>query len=161
MSAVDLSSLLLIAAGALEQRVLDRLEEAGHPSVRSSHGFVFQVLLRSEPTVTELARELGITQQGASKAVAELERLGYVERRRDAGDARVRRLALTERAHDVIEVARRTRQEFERELEGEVGADALGAARGVLTVATRVLDVAEPIDRHAVPMPASANLDGR
>ena len=66
----------------------------------------------------------------------------------------------TERAHDVIEVSRRTRREFERELEGEVGADALGAARGVLTIATRVLDVAEPIDRHAVPMPASASLDG-
>ena len=44
-----------------------------------------------------LAERLGVTQQAASKAVADLERRGYVERASGAADGRVRHVSLTER----------------------------------------------------------------
>jgi len=56
---------------------------------------VFQHLVPGALPVGELARRMAVSQQAASKAAAELERFGYLERTPDPGDARVRRLALS------------------------------------------------------------------
>ena len=82
---------------------------AGFEDVRFSHGFVFQHLLREPMTVGALARAMGVTQQRASKAAAELEELGYVRREVDPADARVRRLVLTARGHGAVAAARLAR----------------------------------------------------
>ncbi|MBM7506168.1 MarR family winged helix-turn-helix transcriptional regulator [Agromyces aurantiacus] len=151
---VDLPSLISLAAGALEQRVLDRLAAAGHPALRVAHGYVFQVLLVGETSVTELGRRLGITQQGASKTVSELERLGYVARRPDPSDARARRLALTDRARDAIAVARDARAEFVSALEARIGADRVQEAALALEAATELLGIDHDIRLRSVRMPA-------
>lgn len=48
-----------------------------------------------------------MTQQAASKSVAELETLGYVERSTDEADARIRRVRLSERGREVVAFTRR------------------------------------------------------
>ena len=50
---------------------------------------------------------MGVTQQAASKAVADLERRGYVERASSREDARVRSVSLTDRGRAAIEAGRR------------------------------------------------------
>src|SRR5690242_9176420 len=86
----------------LNNEVLERLR-AEHPEVRYAHGFLIQQLVDGPRPVGEIAANLGVTSQAVSKTVRELEALGYVARAADAADARVRRVALTERGHAVLE----------------------------------------------------------
>ncbi|MER8220741.1 MarR family transcriptional regulator [Streptomyces sp. NPDC094143] len=70
---------------------------------------MFQHLIDAQPTVSDLAAKLDMTQQGASKVVAELERLGYVERLPSPRDARIRHVGLTARGRETVTAARRAR----------------------------------------------------
>lgn len=106
-------------------------------NVTRAHGFIFQRLLVGDQTVTALAADLRITQQGASKHVAELERLGLVTRQVAPDDRRARTVALTERGREVIRLARGARLQFEEHLQSLVGAEMLANTRRVLA---RLLD---------------------
>lgn len=64
--------------------------------------------------------------------MAELEALGYAERRAQAGDSRVRRVVLTPAGRQVVDLGRSARARLERELQTRVGARALRTARRVL-----------------------------
>src|ERR1700760_70686 len=134
MELVDLTLATLASlAGTEADRVqLDRVTRAGFPGIRRSHGYVFQHLIDGEPTITALAGALGITQQGASKQVRELEELGLVERREVPGDLRARTVALTAAGRTAIDVGRRTQAELEDELVAKVGAEKVAAAKEVL-----------------------------
>jgi DNA-binding MarR family transcriptional regulator len=121
---LDVVLAALFAGLALNEQVAARLHAAGFDDVRFSHGFVFQHLVPGPLAVGELARRMGVSQQAASKAAAELEQLGYVERVRDPADARVRRLALSARGRAAVEAGRGARAAVAGEL-----ADALGPRR--------------------------------
>ena len=121
---LDVVLAALFAGLALNERVTERLHGAGFADVRFSHGFVFQHLVPGPLPVGALARRMGVSQQAASKAAAELERLGYVERVVDADDARVRRLALSERGRAAVAAGRAARAAVADEL-----AEALGPRR--------------------------------
>ena len=80
---LDVVLAALFAGLALNERVTEQLHAAGFDDVRFSHGFVFQHLVPGPLAVGELARRMDVSQQAASKAAAELERLGYLERAPD------------------------------------------------------------------------------
>lgn len=116
---------LVVAAlhAACTATVTRRMAEAGFGDVRPSHGYVFQHLLVRPMRISELAQRLGMTPQGASKMVIELESLGYVHRQQDATDQRSRYVALTERGLAAIEAGRRARAALTAELRAELGAE--------------------------------------
>jgi DNA-binding MarR family transcriptional regulator len=128
---------ILLAAEILGAEVLERIRAAGHPDVRTSHGFVFQVLVPGPASIGELAAALGVTSQAVSQYVAELERLGYVERRRSDSDGRRRLVALTPDGRNAIEAGRRARVGLSREM-----AQAIGPER-TRELAASVADVLE------------------
>ncbi len=99
---LDVVLAALFAGLALNEQVTARLHAAGFDDVRFSHGFVFQHLVPGPLPVGELARRMEVSQQAASKAAAELERLGYLERTPDPADARVRRLGLSARGRAAV-----------------------------------------------------------
>lgn len=129
---LDVAVLVALAGDASTRLVLAELERHGHAGTRTRHGYVFQRLLVSEPTIGELAVDLGVSQQAASQIVAELEAAGRVERIGDPADRRVRRIRLSARGREVIDAARRIRRELERRLEDAVGPDDLAAAKRTL-----------------------------
>jgi DNA-binding MarR family transcriptional regulator len=131
---LDTGTLALFVGFAAADDVQNRLAAEGFGDLRFSHGYVFQHLVEAEPTVGELAERLGMTQQGASKAVAELERLGYTERVPAPGDARVRLVRLTARGREAVAAARRARAALEERLRERCGADRLAEGRGLLAV---------------------------
>src|SRR3712207_6233710 len=112
----DLSLLFAALNSATNAEVVRRIAAAGHPDLRPAHGYVFQHLIAGPARITELAGKLGMTVQGASKLVAELEQLGYVERRVDPGDRRNRIVALTARGWAGIEAGRAARAAVTTEL---------------------------------------------
>jgi DNA-binding MarR family transcriptional regulator len=151
---LDVAILSSLVGTALDARTLDALRVAGHPHLRRVHGFVFQHLIEKQPTVSQLASALGVTQQAASKSVAELETLGYLRRETDARDSRVRRIALTERGREAIAVSRQVRVDLSRALLDDVGRDALDTTRQVLVALLDKLDATAAISTRSVPLPA-------
>jgi DNA-binding MarR family transcriptional regulator len=135
---LDLPQLALFVGMAANDRVLARMTERGFVGLRTSHGFVVQHLLRAPQTVGRLAALLGVTQQAASKSVAELARLGYVEDI-PSEDARVRTLRLSARGRAAVRAARACRRETETELAAAVGAAELELTRRVLLQALEQL----------------------
>ncbi|GAB2485626.1 MarR family winged helix-turn-helix transcriptional regulator [Nocardiopsis aegyptia] len=129
---LDTGTLALFVGSAAASAVQDHLTACGFDGLRMSHGYLFQHLIDGSPTIRDLAAALDMTQQGASKAVAELERLGYAERRPDPQDARIRRVALTPRGHEAVDAARRARAEMEERLRERLGAHGLDTARSLL-----------------------------
>ena len=128
----DLPLAALFAGWAMADEVQRRIAADGLGDLRFADGVVFQHLVGGPIGVGALAERLGVTQQAASKAVADLERRGYVARRRDPADARARLVELTARGEAAIEAGRRHRAALESELASQLGPRRVEAARRVL-----------------------------
>jgi DNA-binding MarR family transcriptional regulator len=151
---LDLSLAALLAGLAMAEEVERRIARAGFDDARLSHGFVFQHLLREPLTVGALAHAMGVSQQRASKAASELEGLGYVRREVDAGDARVRRLVLTERGHGVVAEAREARSALVAELRERLGARRVSAAERLLRDVLAELGAQDTVRTRRVRLPS-------
>lgn len=150
---LDLATLASLTGAGATRLLLDRLAEAGHPGVRVSHGYVFQRLIDGEPTIGALAASLGITQQGASKQVGELEQLGYVERVAADGDQRARRVRLTAAGRAVVEAGRADRARLEAEVVARVGAGPVRAAKEALAALLDLAGLDDRVRTRSVPLP--------
>src|SRR4051794_10234323 len=73
---LDLSSALTLLGDRVSGAVLEALHGTG---LRHGHGYLVQRLLVAPATATELAADLGISQQAVSKTLKELLALGIVE----------------------------------------------------------------------------------
>jgi DNA-binding MarR family transcriptional regulator len=133
----DLVLWVQLAAELLGAEVLARTRAAGHPEARVSHGFLVQQLVDGPRAVGDVAAALGVTPQAVSKLAGEMERLGYVRRAPDPGDARVRRLELTDRGRALREAARSARANIGGELRAALGAERVDAAAATLMDAVR------------------------
>jgi DNA-binding MarR family transcriptional regulator len=98
----DLALLLLGGFQAMADEVHGELANRGHEGVRASHEFALRAIDGGADTATELGRSLSVSKQAAAKVVVALERLGYVEREGDPNDARLKRLRVTARGHDMM-----------------------------------------------------------
>jgi DNA-binding MarR family transcriptional regulator len=129
---LDLSLAALFAGWALNDAVTRRLTARGFSGLRFSHGFLVQRLIAAEQPIAAIAQALDVTQQAVSKTVAELEGLGYVRRRPDPRDARVRLVALTDRGRAAVHAAREERAAVVDELRDRLGPRRVDAAAEVL-----------------------------
>jgi DNA-binding MarR family transcriptional regulator len=132
LAGADLPLASLFAGWAMADEVQRRIAADGMADLRFADGFVFQHLVPGPLAIGALGERMGVTQQAASKAVADLERRGYVERVPGADDARVRHVSLTGRGRAAIEAGRRHRAALEAELAGSLGPRRVEAARRLL-----------------------------
>ena len=154
-SDLDLPTLAGLAGGGVVRVILERIEAAGFVGVKPSHGYVIQRLVEGEePTISALARSLGMTQQGASKQVRDLEILGYVERLVGPGDQRARRVRLTPLGRRMLETARMVRAGIEAEVLDQVGAGNVKAAKRALVALLNISGLDEHIGSRTVPAPS-------
>lgn len=128
----DFGILLNLAFGAFKDQLHRHLARAGFDDVGPSFGYVFRLLAESPLSLREVADRLEITPQGALKVVNEMVAKGYVERRDDAADGRVKRLSLTPRAARALGEARRFHRQFERDLAARIGVSQARATRAAL-----------------------------
>jgi DNA-binding MarR family transcriptional regulator len=129
---LDLSLASLFTGWAMADEIQRRLAADGFADVRFHDGVVFQHLVGGPVTIGALAERLDVTQQATSKAVADLEQRGYVERAADPDDARARLVALTARGRAVVAAAREHRAALADELAGRHGARRVESARRLL-----------------------------
>ncbi|GAA1282976.1 MarR family winged helix-turn-helix transcriptional regulator [Saccharothrix xinjiangensis] len=150
-SSPDLTLLFTALAASCDAAVRARMTDAGHDEVRTVHGYVFQHLLVGPVRVTDLADLLGMTAQGASKVVAEMERVGYAVRRPDPHDSRVRLVEMTPRGHEAVEAGRSARAAVTAELLADLGDDAAPVVRALHEMAERTGALRDLMSRKLRP----------
>ncbi len=102
----NLAILLREPFRAMDEELLARLAERGHPEVRSAHGNVFQYLDDDGTRVGVLAERARVSKQAMAQLVAHLEAHGYLERVPDPADGRAKLVRSTARGREVFAIAR-------------------------------------------------------
>jgi DNA-binding MarR family transcriptional regulator len=100
-----------------------RLRELGFAEIRPAHGCVFGNIQPDGSRLTELADRSGITKQSVGEAVADLERLGFVERVPDPDDGRAKIIRLTPHGAEAMAAAQEIFDDIEGRLAEELGHD--------------------------------------
>jgi DNA-binding MarR family transcriptional regulator len=152
---LDLVVLTQLAGHALAQATQERLAATGHDALRARYGFVFQHLVAGPATIGDLAARLGVTQQAASKTVAEMVDAGYLTREPDPADARVRRVALSARGRRAVADARAARAALERTIARRLGPRSTATLRRALLEVLEVAGGTEAVAaRRVLPLDA-------
>ena len=138
-AALDLPLAALLAGWAMADEVQRRVAGDGMGDLRFADGVVFEHLVPGPLPIGTLGERMGVTQQAASKAVADLERRGYVERVAGEADGRVRQVSMTARGRAAIESGRRHRAALEAELAERLGPRRVESARRLLADAGTAL----------------------
>ena len=150
---LDLGYVALFLALRVNELVTSHMVKEGFGDVRESHGYLIQHLIEQERSITELARRMGVTQQAASKAVAELLRLGAIEAI-GGTDRRSKRIRLSSEGWRCVELARKVRRQIERRLGKTVGSRKYGEAKGILLECLGELGGLERIRSRRIRPPA-------
>ena len=123
-------ALLTQVKNAALQKLFVRMAEEGYGEVREGHGCVFGFIdMENGSRVTDLAEAAGLTKQAVGEAVAELERLGYLERAACPDDGRAKIIKLTERGRDAALAGRRMFAQIEQEWADELGEELVKSLR--------------------------------
>jgi DNA-binding MarR family transcriptional regulator len=110
----------------------ERLSQAGLANIRDAHGCVFGNIQPEGSRLTELAERAGITKQAVGEAVADLERLGYVDRVPDPADGRAKIIRLTEAGREAQSFGFDVMQGIERRWAEQHGEERMTGMRDLL-----------------------------
>jgi DNA-binding MarR family transcriptional regulator len=152
LSQLDLPYLAFFVGLRVNELVLKRTAAEGFAGLRESHGYLIQHLIESERTITELARRMQVTQQAASKAVAELLALKILEVA-PAQDLRAKRVRLSQRGWKCVRLARQVRFSLANRLIKVTGGKNYQAARLTLLTCLQALGGIERIRTRRVHAP--------
>lgn len=135
-SQLDLPYLGTFLGLRVNEIVRARGASRGFRGLRDSHGYVVQHLIDAERTITELAERMEVSQQAASKSVAELVKHGILESR-PHDDGRARTIRLSNRGWEAVRFARRTRKSVDARFQRLVGRKRYDDAKAVLVECLR------------------------
>jgi DNA-binding MarR family transcriptional regulator len=116
-----IGALLRVPWEAVRERMLAGLHERGHDDLVAAH---LNVLLYPGPenmSPSELAAQMGVTKQALNYLLGQLETLGYLTRRPDGADQRLKRVHLTPRGRAVGAAMREIVMEIEAEWTEQLG----------------------------------------
>jgi DNA-binding MarR family transcriptional regulator len=142
-SDLPLIGLLAELKGAISDELWGRLGERGYGELRPAHGCVFGYLGGEGDRLTALAERSGLTKQAVGEAVADLERLGYVERVPDPADGRAKIIRLSERGREARDEAAEIFADIEGRFAAEVGDERFDEFRATLLDLWRLIRASE------------------
>jgi DNA-binding MarR family transcriptional regulator len=119
--------LVLRAAAQVADGIQHGLAERGFADVRPAHGFAFVRISAGGASMTDIAAYLGVTKQAASQLVEQLVQRGYVTRETDPGDARSRKLRLTDHGRACTRAAEQAAADTTEAWRRQLGTTALEA----------------------------------
>ncbi|MEL6983314.1 MAG: MarR family transcriptional regulator [Actinomycetota bacterium] len=148
----DLVLLLEACAARLGDEVLARVRSELGADIRYRDGYVFQHLIQRPRSVSDLARRLGVTQQAASKQVADLADRGLVSRHRDPDDGRSWLISLSPRGQRAVQAGREARTDLADELLTDLGGTTYHAlVEHLASLSTNTGALAHLLDRRLRP----------
>ena len=150
LSPLDFTSAVTLLGDAMSRVVLQALEGTG---LRHAHGYLIQRLLVAPATATEIAADLGITQQAVSKSVKELVTLGLVEFVQDTKDNRRRPVQLTKQGRQAVDISRQTRRAIDQRIRHALGDQDFDHTFQALAAVIDTFGLATAVQRRTVPPP--------
>ena len=123
----------------MRDRIQDVIKCEGFTDLQDAHLAIFSYPLPDAVRPSELARRIGMSRQAANHLIKQMEALGYLERRGDAGGER-RLVYLTDRGWKVGEAIFACLQDLEAEWAEEIGHERFADFMAVL----RTLALAKP-----------------
>ena len=140
----------------VNELILASGKRKGFSEMRVSHGFVVQHLVAADRPVSrtgsDLARRMGVSQQAASKTIAELVRLGVVNVA-PSKDRRAKQVSLSARGWEAVQLARRYRTRLEQRLLRHVGRRRYSEARRTLRDCLTLLGGVDRIRTRRIRQP--------
>lgn len=124
--------LLTRTARAQTNQILAAIRARGHNDLQASHVGVLINVDTEGTRITDLAAKTGITRQAVSQVVAQLEQLGYVDRRADGTDGRAVVVHFTDKGWVLLHDAREIAETLEADYAAAVGTDDLEALKTTL-----------------------------
>lgn len=132
MTNPSLPRLLFNAFRWFDDALRQSLAARNLPSLTYSQSLVMSSLTTKGVRISEIARRLDMTRQGAQKTVAGLETAGLVYTETDPSNSSAKIVRLTKLGFNTIEVAQDIFEQLERELARRVGGPNVTAMRGTL-----------------------------
>jgi DNA-binding MarR family transcriptional regulator len=119
-SGADLALLLLGGFRLMVDAATTELASRGYPDFKPAHEFALRAIVAGADSASDLGRRTAVTKQAAAKTIAVLTERGYVVSEPDPGDARRKRLRVTERGFDAMAqgeaILDRVRAEWEKKI---------------------------------------------
>ncbi|GAA1635220.1 MarR family winged helix-turn-helix transcriptional regulator [Actinoplanes couchii] len=129
----DLALLLLGGFRTLVDDAVDELARRGHHDVRPVHDFAMRAIAAGADNASALGRHLSVTKQSAAKTIGVLQERGYVAVEPDPGDARRKRLIVTELGFEVMRQGEAIFEELRAGWAARIGAEELATLERHLT----------------------------
>jgi DNA-binding MarR family transcriptional regulator len=114
-------ALLRMCVKRIRTRIDAAIRQAGFDDLQETHLRVFSYPLPDGVRPSELARHLGMSRQATNHVIAQMEALGYLERR--AADGERRLVHFTPRAWGAVEVIYAESRKVQAEWAEEIGPD--------------------------------------
>lgn len=130
----SLGAALRRAAAGYRRQVDDELIGLGFPARRPSEGRVLLMCTVPGQTISDVARRLRITRQGAGKIVAELRERGYLDVLPSSVDGREKILTPTARGNAYLNAYLQVDRAIQERLRATFGDDLMRDLRRVLEV---------------------------
>jgi len=159
LATLGIGYLGLFLGQRMNEIIIAQSRRGGFPGMRESYGYVIEHLVGKDERVvrtgSELARRMRVSQQAASKAVAELVRLGVVchVQPPDGADRRAKLLKLTDIGQHGVTEARRARERLERQLEKKLGTARYASIRAALRECLGLMGGVERIRNRQIRPP--------
>lgn len=127
-----LGSLLNAAGTRLSSELDAALRAAGFLDVRAAHAPVFMAIDPDGSRVTELAERAAMSKQAVGELIRYLADHGYLTVEPDPADRRAKRVRLTARGWEALDLGARVIAEFDAWLERAVGPEQVTELRRIL-----------------------------
>ncbi len=136
-------ALLRMCLQIVRGRMQDAARDAGFTDLQDSHWAMITYPAADGVRPSDLARRVRISRQAANHLIAQLEALGYFERRSPEGSAR-RLVFLTQRGKDLAATIHACLRGIHAEWAAEVGAERFAVMLDALRVLSRPEDPRPP-----------------
>ena len=128
----DTGVLLGFCSRAFNDRTAQKIQTAGHITVRVSHLALMRNMDGDGTRITELARRAGMTKQAMGQLVREFQELDYIVLRPDPTDRRAKLATYTEQGQVLAEAAEYSTKEVHDEFKKALGKGGLKELRKLL-----------------------------
>ena len=120
-----IGELLRVPYHAVVRHIQGAFAAAGYPELRPAHMSIFQHVDHPPDgtRITELAERAQMTKQSMGQLVADMERLGFVERIPDPTDQRAKLVRLTDLGWEMHEACGEIAKGLEADWSARIGAD--------------------------------------
>lgn len=116
----------------LRKIVRDEWAKKGEEYITDTESYMLALLEREQMTVSQLARQIDISRQGAHKCARSLMERGYLDVLSTEGNARDKVLQLTDKGYKFCEQTLDVKKQLEEQIKQEIGLEKFELVREIL-----------------------------